>query len=134
MKPKIAIVTLGVADLQRSLRFYRDGLGFPAPDDEEGAGIIFFQLEGAWLAVYPKAKLAEEADVAWSESGVASVTLAHNVASPDAVDAALAEAQAAGAEIVKPAEKTFWGGYSGYFADPDGYMWEVAHNPFTDLT
>lgn len=134
MKPKIAIVTLGVADLQRSLHFYRDGLGFPAPDYHDGAGIIFFQLEGTWLAVYPREQLQQEADVHWSTNGAPTITLAHNVESRDAVDAALNQAQSAGATIAKHAHDTFWGGYSGYFADPDGYLWEVAWNPFTDLT
>lgn len=134
MKPKISIITLGVDDLEASLRFYRDGLNLPTHDHEEGAGIVFFALEGTWLALYPKEKLSAEADVSFSSEGAQTVTLAHNVGSPAEVDAALAEAVTAGATIVKPAAATFWGGYSGYFSDPDGYLWEVAHNPFTDLT
>lgn len=134
MKPKISIITLGVADLAAALRFYRDGLGLPTHDYEEGANIAFFELEGTWLALYPLAKLREEADVQWSGGGTQTITLARNVGSPAEVDAALAEAERAGAALVKPAAETFWGGYSGYFSDPDGYLWEVAHNPFTDLT
>ena len=134
MKPKISIITLGVSDLEQSLRFYRDGLGLPTQDYEDGAGIVFFAMEGSWLALYPKSKLVEEADVDFSSSGTPMFTLAHNVGSPAEVEAALAEAAEAGATIVKPGEATFWGGYSGYFSDPDGYLWEVAHNPLTDLT
>ena len=134
MKPKISIITLGVADLAAALHFYRDGLGLPTHDYEEGANIAFFELEGAWLALYPLAKLREEADVQWSGGGTQTITLARNVGSPAEVDATLVEAERAGAAIVKPGAETFWGGYSGYFSDPDGYLWEVAHNPFTDLT
>lgn len=134
MKPKISIITLGVADLETSLRFYRDGLGLPTHGYQEGAAIVFFELQGTWLALYPKANFVEEADVQYSDTGTPTLTLAHNVASPAQVDAVLQEAAAAGATIVKPAGDAFWGGYSGYFSDPDGYLWEVAHNPFTDLT
>ena len=134
MKPKVSIITLGVADLETSLRFYRDGLGLPTHDYEDGASIVFFELEGTWLSLYPLEKLRHEAEVEWSAGGTQTITLARNVGSPAEVDATLAEAEQAGAAIVKPAEPTFWGGYSGYFSDPDGYLWEVAHNPFTDLT
>ena len=134
MKPKVSIITLGVADLATSLRFYRDGLGFPTHDYEDGANIVFFEMEGSWLALYPLEKLREEADLEWSRGGTQTITFARNVGSPAEVDATLSEAEQAGATIVKPAEPTFWGGYSGYFSDPDGYLWEVAHNPFTDLT
>jgi len=134
VKPKISIITLGVSDLAASVQFYRDGLGLPAPDYQDDATIAFFELEGTWLSLYPKEKLVEEADVDFSDSGTPMFTLAHNVASPAVVDATLEEASRAGATIVKPAAETFWGGYSGYFSDPDGYLWEVAHNPFIDLT
>lgn len=134
MKPKISIITLGVSDLAASVHFYRDGLGLPAPDYEANATIAFFELEGTWLSLYPRERLVQEADVSFSESGTPMFTLAHNVGSPAAVDATLEEASRAGATIVQPAAETFWGGYSGYFSDPDGYLWEVAHNPFTDLT
>ena len=134
MKPKISIITLGVSDLAASVHFYRDGLGLPVHDYGDGSTIAFFELEGTWLSLYPRERLVEEADVHFSDSGTPMFTLAHNVGSPTAVDSTLDEASRAGATIVKPAAETFWGGYSGYFSDPDGYLWEVAHNPFTDLT
>lgn len=134
MKPKISIVTLGVADVGRSVRFYRDGLGFPTHNYKEGEEFAMFSLEGAWLALYPREALAEDAQVGAGGSGFPGFSLAHNEPSPEAVDAAFAGALAVGATAVKQPEKVFWGGYSGYFADPDGYLWEVAHNPFTDLT
>jgi hypothetical protein len=134
MKPKIAIVTLGVRDLGVSLRFYRDGLGLPARNYKADEGIVFFALEGSWLALYPRDKLAEDATVSDVGAGFSGVTLGHNVASKAKVDAVFAQALAAGAKPVKPPRDVFWGGYSGYFADPDGHLWEVAFNPFTDLT
>ena len=135
MKPKISIITLGVADLEASLRFYRDGLGFPTHDYEEGAGIVFLELEGTWLSLYPREKFPEEAPgVEFAAPGTPMITLAHNVASKEEVDAMIRHAVNAGATLIKPPEEAFWGGYSGYFADPDGHLWEVAHNPFTDLT
>jgi hypothetical protein len=134
MKPKISIVTLGVADVGRSVRFYRDGLGFQTHNYKEGEDFAMFALEGTWLALYPREALAEDAQVSPRGSGFSGFSLAHNEPSPEAVDAAFAEALAVGATAVKRPEKVFWGGYSGYFADPDGYLWEVAHNPFTDLT
>jgi uncharacterized protein len=133
VKPKIGLVTLGVADLARSLAFYRDGLGWPTQDYKPDAGVVFFALNGTWLALYPRDKLAEDAGVADGQ-GFGGITLAHNEPSPEEVDAAFAQAIAAGARAVKVPQKAFWGGYSGYFADPDGYLWEVAFNPFMDLT
>jgi catechol 2,3-dioxygenase-like lactoylglutathione lyase family enzyme len=134
MKPKISIVTLGVRDFARSLAFYREGLGFAPNGYTDGEEHVMFVLEGSWLSLYPRDKLAEDATIPDDGHGFAGVTLAHNVASPEAVDAVFAQAVAAGARPVKTPQKVFWGGYSGYFADPDGYLWEVAHNPFTDLT
>jgi len=134
MKPKISIVTLGVADLQKSLRFYRDGLGFPTHDYKEDAEIIFFKLEGTWLAVYPNDKLAEDVGIAHEGSGFTGITLAHNVSTREEVDAVVRLATDAGATLMKKPQEVFWGGYSGYIADPDGYLWEIAHNPYTDLT
>ena len=134
MKPKIGIITLGVRDFARSLAFYRDGLGFPTHNFKDGEDIVFFKLEGSWLALYPRDKLAEDATVPDDGNGFSGITLAHNEPSAEAVDKAFAEAIRAGAKAVKQPQKVFWGGYSGYFADPDGYLWEVAHNPFTDLT
>jgi catechol 2,3-dioxygenase-like lactoylglutathione lyase family enzyme len=134
VKPKIAIVTLGVRDLAASLAFYRDGLGFPTRKHKEGDDIVFFALEGTWLALYPRDKLAEDATVPNAACGFAGVTLAHNVGSKAEADTVFALALRAGASSVKPPRDAFWGGYSGYFADPDGHLWEVAFNPFTDLT
>lgn len=134
MKPKISLITLGVEDLDRATRFYRDGLGLPQ-HQFEGEGVSFFELTGTWLALFPKSALAEDIGIELPQGhGVNSFTLAHNVASPEQVDAVLAEAVTAGATLLKPGQDVFWGGYSGYFQDPDGYFWEVAYNPFEDLT
>jgi len=127
MEPRISVVTLGVEDLAASTAFYRDGLGLP--EHEWDGGITFLETSGTWLALYPREALAADATVPAEGSGFRGVTLAHNVASREAVDAVLAEAEAAGATLVKPATETDWGGYSGYFADPDGHRWEVAWNP-----
>ena len=134
MKPKIGIVTLGVRDFAKSLAFYRDGLGFSAHNYKAGEEHVMFKMDGSWLSLYPRDKLAEDATVPDNGSGFAGVTLAHNEPSKQMVDATFAEAIRAGAKPVKQPEEVFWGGYSGYFADPDGYLWEVAFNPFTDLT
>lgn len=133
MKPKISMITLGVTDFEKSLIFYRDGLGFKTKYKEE-EGIAFFEMEGTWLAIFPKDKLAEDATVPNVGKGFSGITLAHNVKSETEVDKVYKEAIAAGARRIKQPQKVFWGGYSGYFADPDGYLWEVAYNPFTDLT
>ncbi len=132
MKPKISMITLGVSDLDRSTAFYRDGLSLPVHGDF--SGITFFKLDGSWLALFPRNELAKDAGIDSAGQGFGGITLAHNVASRKEVDAVLAEAQKAGAKIVKPARGADWGGYSGYFADPDGYLWEVAWNPHFDLT
>lgn len=134
MKPKISLIGLGVRDFARSLAFYRDGLGFPAHNFTEGEDFCMLRLEGTWLSLYPRDKLAEDAAVPDDGAGFAGITLAHNVPSREAVDAVFAHAVSVGARPVKRPQEVFWGGYSGYFADPDGYLWEVAHNPFTDLT
>ncbi len=134
MNPKVSIITLGVSDFQRALRFYRDGLGFPTHNYKDGEDIVFFRLEGSWLALYPWDKLAEDASVPPAGSGFRGVTLAHNVKTKADVDRVVELAVAAGATLVKKPQDVFWGGYSGYFADPDGHLWEVAFNPFTDLT
>jgi len=128
LEPRISIITLGVSDLARSVEFYRDGLGLPLPGEVEG--IAFFQTKGTQLALYPRAKLAEDVGVPPNGSGFAGITLAHNLRSKEEVDALMKQAEAAGARIVKPAQDVFWGGYSGYFADLDGYLWEVAWNPY----
>ncbi len=132
MEPRISIITPGVSDLARSVKFYRDGLQLPT-NYKEGEGIAFFQLRGTWLALYPSDSLAEDALLPAERSRFGGFTLAHNVASPAEADTVIAEALAAGATLLKPAADTFWGGYSGYFADPDGHPWEVAWNPFFPL-
>lgn len=122
------MITLGVADLQRSIEFYEKKLGFPRL--ESSPKVAFFTLNGTWLGLYGREALAEDATVSSEGNGFNSFALAYNVASEAEVDEALAEALAAGATLAKPAQKAFWGGYSGYFKDPDGHLWEVAHNPF----
>jgi uncharacterized glyoxalase superfamily protein PhnB len=125
---------LGVADVIRSLLFYREGLGFPVHNDHEGDEAVFFALEGSWLSIYPREKLAEDAEVSAEGSGFSGITLAHNVGSRQEVDAVFDQAIRAGARPVKIPQDVFWGGYSGYFSDPDGHLWEIAWNPFTNLT
>src|SRR5262245_48797667 len=132
MKPKMAIVTLGVRDVPRAAAFYK-ALGFPVHGREDGDHVMF-RMEGTWLAVYPREALAADAAVPAEGGGFSGVTLAQCVASREAVDATLAEAESKGARIVKRARDAEWGGYSGYFADPDGHLWEVAWNPFPDLS
>jgi catechol 2,3-dioxygenase-like lactoylglutathione lyase family enzyme len=134
MKPKISIVTLGVRDFPRALAFYRDGLGFEPHNYTEGEAHVMFRMEGSWLSLYPRHLLAEDATVPDDGKGFSGVTLAHNVKSRAEADAVFARAVSKGARPVKKPQDVFWGGYSGYFADPDGHLWEVAHNPFTDLT
>ncbi|KAA0009982.1 VOC family protein [Billgrantia pellis] len=128
MKPRISMITLGVRDLQASIRFYEQGLGLPRM--ESPPEVAFFTLNGTWLALYGRDALAEDAGISPEGSGFTGIALAHNLASDEEVDELLEQAVAAGATLVKPGQKVFWGGYSGYFADPDGYLWEVAHNPF----
>ena len=135
MEPRLSLVTLGVADLQRSLRFYRDGLGFslsPASQDD----VAFFRTGGVVLSLYSRHKLAEDAGMAdeGKPGAFSGITLAHNVREKSEVAVILQRAAQAGGRIVKPAQDVFWGGHSGYFADPDGHLWEVAWNPFFPLT
>jgi len=131
MEPRISIVTLGVADLERSYRFYHEGLQFPTSKKPED-GIIFFQTGGICLALYPLDGLAKDVnpELSVERSGFSGVTLAHNTRTKEDVDATLALAAANGGTIVKEAQDVFWGGYSGYFADPDGHLWEVAFADF----
>ena len=128
MEPRISIITLGVSDLERSYNFYRNGLGLPTSRKPE-SGIIFFQTGGVCLALYPLDKLAEDVSpTRSSERGpFTGITLAHNTKSKDEVNTILSKAEKAGGKIEKPAQDVFWGGYSGYFSDPDGYLWEVAY-------
>lgn len=128
MKPRISMIALGVADLEKSIAFYRDGLGFPKM--ESPPGVAFFNLDGTWLGLSEREALAKDATVPSEGSGYNGFSLAHNVASPEEVDEVFEQALKAGATSVKPAQKASWGGYHGYFSDPDGHLWEVAHNPF----
>jgi uncharacterized protein len=127
MEQRVSVVTLGVADLERARRFY-EALGWSSPtaDDED---VVFFPSAGMVLALWDRARLAEDSTVA-DTGGWGGITLAHNVGSPEEVDSVLREAEAAGATIGRPGASTFWGGYSGVFVDLDGHPWEVAHNPF----
>lgn len=127
MEPRITLITLGVADLDRSIRFYRDGLKLPLRDGPKG--VAFFETRGTWLSLYPRKALADDATVSPEGSGFAGFALAHNVRSAEEVDQTLREAVEAGAKLIKPGQKVFWGGYSGYFTDPDAFLWEVAWNP-----
>lgn len=131
MEPRISIITLGVTDLVRSFEFYHAGLGFPTSKTPE-SGIIFFKTNGVCLALYPLDKLAE--DVSANQSSrrgpFSGITLAHNTKSKDEVETILSLAEKAGGKVEKPAQDVSWGGYSGYFSDPDRYLWEVAYADF----
>jgi len=134
MKPRITVITIGVEDLERAVRFYRDGLGFKTEgiigkEFEHGA-VAFFELEGGVrLAVWPRTSIAHDTGLTVTGASPTEFTLGHNVRTPAEVDVVMAQAKDAGAVIVKPAQKTFWGGYAGYFQDPDDHLWEVAWNP-----
>ena len=127
MNPRISMITLGVRDLSAAIRFYEQGLGFPRM--ESPPAVAFFTLNGSWLGLYGREALAEDATVPSEGSGFESFTLAHNVHSEAEVNEVISLAESAGATIVKPPQKVFWGGYSGYFKDLDGHLWEVAYNP-----
>lgn len=127
MKPRISMITLGVRDLEKSVRFYEAGLGFPRMDSPPE--VAFFTLNGTWLGLYGREALAEDAGISPEGNGFSGIAIAHNVESEALVDEVIAQAVSAGGKLIKPGQKVFWGGYSGYFADPDGYLWEVAHNP-----
>lgn len=130
MEARLSFVTLGVADLARATAFYRDVLQLPQVPMPDGAGVAFFELGKTWLSLYPRAELAADATIADSPpAAFPGFTLAHNVREKHQVDEVLAELAARGASIVKPAQDVFWGGRSGYFRDPDGFLWEVAWNP-----
>lgn len=137
MKPKVSVVTLGVDSLERSLAFYRDGMGLATDGvvgtEFEGGAVVFFNLDGGpILALYPRPELAKDANVELGGRGPTEFSLGHFVGSREAADRVLAEAEAAGARITDPARDRFWGGYSGYFQDPDGHLWEVGWNPQLD--
>jgi catechol 2,3-dioxygenase-like lactoylglutathione lyase family enzyme len=132
MKPRLSLVTLGVADLDRSREFY-GALGWVHMDSASDQ-VVFFELGGVVLSLYPRTALAADAGTDSVGSGFSGITLAHNEPSTTAADRAFDEFVAAGATVIKPMTSTSWGGYSGYVADPDGHLWEVAHNPFDDWT
>jgi uncharacterized protein len=127
MEQRLSLVTLGVADLERARRFYEEGLGWRRGNTHPE--VVFFQVGGAVLALWSRAALAADARLPVAGSGFGGIALAYNTRSREEVDQVLAEAQAAGATILRPAEAASWGGYTGYFADPDGHPWEVAWNP-----
>lgn len=128
MNPQLNIVTLGVSDLGKARNFYESGLGWKVSSASQG-DIVFFQLGGIVLALYPRKLLAEDATVSFEGTGFRGFTLAHNVKTKEEVSQVLAVAEKAGGKILKPAQDVFWGGHSGYFSDPEGYLWEVAWNP-----
>lgn len=134
MKPRITVITIGVNDLEKALRFYRDGLDFSSDgivgEEFEHGAVVFIQLEaGLRLALWPRTSISHDTGLAVGPASPTEVTLGHNVASKAEVDAVIAKATAAGATVVRPAHDTFWGGYSGYFQDPDGHLWEIVWNP-----
>ena len=138
MKARITVLTLGVEDLKRSVAFYRDGLGFRTDgivgQEFEHGAVAFFELEsGLRLALWPRQSVAHDTGIPRGEPSPTDFTLGHNVGSREEVDAVMAQAREAGANIVKSAQDTFWGGYGGYFQDPDGHLWEVVWNPDWDL-
>ena len=122
------MITLGVSDLERSIDFYKNGLGFPKMDSPPE--VAFFALNGSWLGLYSKDSLAKDAMVSPKGDGFNSFALAHNVGSEQEVNKVISQAISAGALLTKEAQKTSWGGHSGYFSDPDGHLWEIAYNPF----
>lgn len=134
MTPRITVITLGVDDLDAAVRFYRDGLGLQTEgiigQEFEHGAVAFFDLQsGLKLALWPRKSIAHDSGLPLSAPCQTEFTLGHNVASRAEVDAVMRQAQAAGADIVKPAQDTFWGGYAGYFQDPDRHLWEVVWNP-----
>ncbi len=128
MEQRVSIITLGVADLKRSREFY-ERLGW-RQSSAKSEGIVFYQAGGMALALYPRDELAKDANVPAEGNGFRAISLAYNTRNHAEVEAVLKDAEAAGAKLVKPAQEAFWGGYSGYFSDPDGFLWEVASNPF----
>jgi uncharacterized protein len=134
MRPRITIITLGVDNLDRSLIFYRDGLGLPTQGiigkEFEYGAVVFFDLQnGLKLALWPRTSIAHDTHLLVQSPSATDCTIAHNVSSKEEVDLVMQQAKEAGATIIKPAQETFYGGYAGYFQDPDHHMWEIAWNP-----
>lgn len=134
MKPRVSVITLGVDDLEQSLHFYRDGLGLRTTgiigQEFEHGAVAFFDLQpGLKLAIWPRKSLAHDSGIPLGHPSATEFSLGHNVSSPEEVDTVMSQAAAAGAVVVKPAQATFWGGYAGYFRDPDGHLWEIVWNP-----
>lgn len=134
MEPRITVLTLGVSDLERALAFYRDGLGLPTEGivgrEFEYGAVAFFNLRGGlMLALWPRTSIAHDSGLSVDPPSPTDFTIGHNVGSKAEVDAVMDQARRAGATIVKPAADTFYGGYAGYFQDPDGHLWEVVWNP-----
>ena len=134
MKPRIKVITLGVDDLERALTFYRDGMGLPTQgiigtEFEDGAVIFFHMNDDLILALYPRTALAKDANVAVGAATASELSIGHIVKSKPDVDAIMEQARQAGATITDAPKDRFWGGYSGYFLDPDGHLWEIAWNP-----
>lgn len=134
MKARVTVITLGVDNLERALSFYRDGLGLSTDgivgQEFEHGAVAFFDLQnGLKLAIWPRKSISHDAGLALDSPSATGLSLGHNVSSRAEVDSVMAQAEAAGARIVKPAQDTFWGGYAGYFQDPDSHLWEVVWNP-----
>ena len=132
MRQQMHLITLGVSDINAALNFYENGLGWVRSSASQD-DVAFFSMGGIVLALYPRDKLAEDATVPAEGTGFEGIALAYNTRSREEVDEVLANVGRLGAKVVKPAQDAFWGGYSGYFADPDGHLWEVAWNPFLEF-
>lgn len=134
MKPRISVLTLGVTDLDKSVEFYRDGLGLLTEGitgkEFEYGSVAFFDLQsGLKLALWPKKSISKETNIAEQAASATEFTIGHNVNTKEEVDTVMKQAEKAGAKIIKVAQDTFWGGYAGYFQDPDGHLWEIVYNP-----
>lgn len=139
MKPRITVITIGVDDLEKSVAFYRDGLGLPTQgiigEEFEFGSVAFFDLQsGVKLALWPRKNIARDTGIALQPPSATELTIGHNVNSKSEVDEVMEQAGKAGAKIIKAAGGTFWGGYAGYFQDPDGHLWEVVWNPQIEIT
>lgn len=134
MKPRLSVITLTVDNLERSLQFYREGMGLDTDgiigEEFENGAVVFIDLQhGVRLALWPRQSLAHDTGLQTSQPGPPSISLGHNVTSKAEVNSIMQQAERAGATIIKPAQDTFWGGYAGYFTDPDGHLWEIVWNP-----